>query len=93
MGGRELSNGVEIPFVISAEQYSHLGKYAGALVLMCFEKIGGMEAFSNWAKVNPTDFYTKMFNKVIATSRTVETNGGADDNAMMMLEGDFSEKL
>ena len=89
MGNRELSNGVEIPFVISAEQYSHLGKYAGALVLMCFEKIGGMEAFSNWAKVNPTDFYTKMFGKVIATSRTVETNGGADDNAMMMLEGDF----
>lgn len=80
---------LEIPMVISAEQYSHLGKYAGAIVLMCFEKIGGMDAFSNWAKANPNDFYTKMFGKVIATSRTVETNGGADDAAMAALEADF----
>lgn len=92
VGVRNNGSGVdmlEIPMVISAEQYSHLGKYAGAIVLMCFEKIGGMEAFAGWAKANPNDFYTKMFGKVIATSRTVETNGGADDAAMAALEADF----
>lgn len=47
--------------VISADQYQHLGKYAGAMVLSCFEQIGGMKRFAEWADSNPTDYFTKIF--------------------------------
>ena len=47
--------------MISPEQYSHAGKYAGAVVLATFEMIGGASRMATWADQNPTDFYTKVF--------------------------------
>jgi len=73
--------------VISADQYQHLGKYAGALVLACFEQIGGMERFVEWGLSNPTDFYTKLFTKMISRSTQVEVSGSVSiDDAISRLD-------
>ena len=72
---------------ISPEQYSHVGKYAGALVLATFEQIGGVNRMSAWADSNPTDFYTKVFPRVIQRSTAVEHSGSiALDDAITRLE-------
>lgn len=73
--------------VISADQYQHLGKYAGAMVLACFEQIGGLERFKTWADGNPTDFYTKLFPKMISRSAQLEVSGSVTiDDAISRLE-------
>lgn len=46
--------------------YQHVGRYAGQMVLTAFDMIGGVDRFAAWAEKNPTDFYTKVFPKVIA---------------------------
>lgn len=72
---------------ISADQYSHVGKYAGALVMACFEQVGGLERMASWADQNYTDFATKLLPKIIQRSTAVEHSGtiGIDD-AIMRLE-------
>lgn len=73
--------------VVSAEQYQHLGKYAGAMVMACFEQIGGMRRFSEWADGNPTDFYTKLLPKMISRSTQVEVSGSVTlDDAISRLD-------
>lgn len=64
----------QIP-VISAEQYGHMGKYAGALVQSAFEMIGGLPRLAKWADHNPTDFYTKIWVKTVQRSQQVEHSG------------------
>ena len=41
------------------------GKYSRAAVIAVFEMVGGVEAFAGWAEANKSEFYTKMFGKVI----------------------------
>lgn len=85
--------------VISADQYSHVGKYAGALVLACFEQIGGLDRMAVWADQNYTDFATKLLPKVIQRSTAVEHSGNITiDDAITRLErldqvveGEFQE--
>lgn len=60
---------------ISGEAYQHLGRYSGALVAACFERIGGLDRMAAWADGNPTDFYTKLFPKVIQKSASVDHSG------------------
>lgn len=73
--------------VISADQYSHVGKYAGALVLACFEQIGGLDRMAAWADSNYTDFATKLLPKVIQRSTAVEHSGNITiDDAITRLE-------
>lgn len=43
----------------------HIGKYARQKVLGVFEMIGGEEAMAEWADRNKSDFYTKLFPKII----------------------------
>ena len=84
---------------ISVEQYQHVGRFAGALVMSCFEQIGGLPRMSNWADENPTDFYTKLFPKMISRSQQVDVSGSLTiDDAINRLErmnqtidADFSE--
>lgn len=72
---------------ISAEQYQHVGRYAGAVVLSAFEQIGGAQRLTQWADENPTDFYTKMFTKMIGKSVTVDANVNISiDDAIGRLE-------
>lgn len=72
---------------ISAEQYQHVGRFAGALVLSCFEQIGGLPRMATWADENPTDFYTKLFPKMISRSQQVDVSGTLTiDDAISRLE-------
>jgi hypothetical protein len=73
--------------MISAEQYQHVGRYAGALVMSCFEQIGGLGRMAAWADTNPTDFYTKLFPKMISRSAQVDVSGTLTiDDAITRLE-------
>lgn len=78
--------------MISAEAYQHVGRFAGALVLSCFEQIGGLPRMANWADQNPTDFYTKLFPKMISRSQQVDVSGTLTiDDAINRLEGQLIE--
>lgn len=82
---------------ISAEAYQHVGRFAGALVMSCFEQMGGLPRMVEWADHNPTDFYTKLFPKMIARSQQVDVSGTITiDDAINRLESatvdaDFEE--
>lgn len=85
--------------MISAEQYQHVGRFAGAVVMSVFEQIGGVQRMATWADDNPTDFYTKLFPKMISRSQQVDVSGTLTiDDAISRLErmnepmeGEFSE--
>lgn len=73
--------------MISAEQYQHVGRYAGALVMSCFEQIGGLGRMAAWADTNPTDYFTKIFPKMISRSAQVDVSGTLTiDDAISRLE-------
>jgi len=73
--------------MISAEQYQHVGRYAGATVMHVHETIGGAARFAAWADHNPTDFYTKIFPKMISRSQHVDISGTLTiDDAINRLE-------
>jgi hypothetical protein len=55
--------------------YSNVGRYAGAAVMTVFEQIGGTKAMAEWAEENPTDFYTKLFPKIINSPKQLEVSG------------------
>ena len=72
---------------ISGEAFQHVGRYAGAIVLSCFEQIGGLQRMAHWADSNPTDFYTKLFPKMIQRSAQVDVSGHVTiDDAISNLE-------
>lgn len=72
---------------ISGEAYQHVGRYAGAVVLACFEQIGGLRRMAAWADTNPTDFYTKIMPKLIQRSTQVDVSGTVTiDDAISRLE-------
>ena len=79
--------------MISAEAYAAVGKYAGALVLSCFEQMGGLPRMVVWADQNPTDFYTKLMPKVIQRSTAVEHSGSVtiDDAISRLEDADYRE--
>ena len=73
--------------MISAEQYQHVGRFAGAVVMSVFEQIGGAARMASWADSNPTDFYTKLFPKMISRSQQVDVSGTLTiDDAINRLE-------
>lgn len=78
---------------IGSEQYSQIGKYAGAVVMACFERIGGLERMAEWADENPSAFYEKVFPKMISKSQQVDIKASVtlDDaiNRLETIEGEF----
>lgn len=90
---RKVANDLAGVPMISAEQYQHVGRYAGALVLSVFEQIGGAPRMASWADSNPTDFFTKLFPKMISRSQQVDVSGTLTiDDAISRLENaDFTE--
>jgi hypothetical protein len=73
--------------VVSADAYQHLGKYAGAMVMACFEQIGGMQRFAAWADENPSAYFEKIFTKMISRSTQVEVSGSVTlDDAISRLD-------
>jgi len=72
---------------ISGEAYQHVGRYAGAVVMACFEQIGGLARMQTWADSNPTDFFTKLFPKLVQRSAQVDVSGVVTiDDAISRLE-------
>lgn len=72
---------------ISGDAYQHVGRYAGAVVLAVHEQIGGLARMAAWADQNPTDFYTKLFPKMIQRSAQVDVNATVTiDEAISALE-------
>jgi hypothetical protein len=73
--------------MISAEQYQHVGRFAGAVVMSVFEQIGGVQRMASWADSNPTDYFTKIFPKMISRSQQVDVSGTLTiDDAITRLE-------
>jgi len=73
---------------LSAEALQHVGRYSNALVLACFEQIGGLQRMAAWADTNPTDFYTKLFPKTMSRNTQVDISGSITiDEAISRLEG------
>jgi len=73
--------------MISAEQYQHVGRYAGAVVMSVFEQIGGVGRMAAWADSNPTDYFTKIYPKMISRSAQVDVSGTLTiDDAISRLE-------
>jgi len=66
------------------------GRYSRAAVIMAFEMNGGIEKFAEWADENPSEFYTKMFGKLIG--REVEATKSDDvEDLLDILDGDCEE--
>lgn len=78
--------------MISAEQYQHVGRYAGAVVMSVFEQMGGVGRMAAWADSSPESFYTKVFPKMISRSQQVDVSGTLTiDDAINRLEGQLIE--
>lgn len=41
------------------------GIYSRTAIIMAFELNGGIEKFAEWAEDNPSEFYTKLFGKLV----------------------------
>lgn len=84
---KEISRTMSAVPAISADQYQHVGRYAGALVMSCFEQMGGLTRMVEWADGNPTDFFTKLFPKMISRSQQVDVSGSVTiDDAIVRLQ-------
>lgn len=57
----------------------HAGRYARECVLLAFEMIGGVERMAAWANENPTDFYTKLYPKVITKEVELHASEGIEE--------------
>ena len=64
-----------MPPSIDAALYSNVGRYAGAAVLTVFEQIGGVQAMSEWAQKNPSEFYKGPFAKIISSPKEISVTG------------------
>lgn len=61
---------------------ANVGRYARENVMVAFEMIGGVDAFAAWAEKNKSEFYTKLFPKVIGKEIEIK----AHDSVEAMLE-------
>ncbi len=52
------------------------GNYSRASIIAAFEMNGGLEAFADWAEDNKTEFYTKLFTKLIGREAVAEAPKG-----------------
>lgn len=68
-----------VPDVLNGEIFKSVGKYARGAVLFAFENIGGPTALAEWAADNPTDFYTKLFPKIITREVEVGVTRSVDE--------------
>lgn len=76
------------PTVFKGEIFGAVGKYARGAVLFAFERMGGPEELAVWATENKSDFYTKLFPKIIARESEVQHTRSVDD-IMDLLDGGY----
>lgn len=75
----------------NGELRSNAGKFARGAVVSAFELMGGVHSFTQWARENPNEYYTKIFSKLIGkeveqnNTETVETAL----KRLSILDGDY----
>jgi hypothetical protein len=79
--GTALEKFSRVTSVSNGELIVSAGKYSRAAIIAVFEMNGGVEAFAEWAELNKTEFYTKLFPKLIGR----ETEEKAPDNVEDLL--------
>jgi hypothetical protein len=70
---------------------AHAGRYARECVLVAFEMIGGVDRMADWADKNPSEFFTKLFPKVISKEVEVSASEGIED-LLLRLDGRPQER-
>lgn len=74
----------------NGELIVNAGRFARGATIMAFEMMGGIENFVQWAENNETEFYTKMFGKVIG--REVENkNSDSVESLLKILDGEAED--
>jgi hypothetical protein len=63
------------PAKLDESRKSPAGRRAANAVSDAFDLIGGVPRLAVWADENPTDFYTKIWNRSIQTNQQVEHSG------------------
>ena len=66
------------------------GRYSRAAVIMAFEMNGGIQGFAEWAEENPSEFYTKLFGKLIGRETEVTKADDVED-LLSVLDGECEE--
>lgn len=88
-----MTNALRLPDTDADGQlYQHVGRYAGRMVLTAFDMIGGVDRFAAWAESNPSDFYTKVFPKVIAKPHEVGVSDGVESLLERLDSADRSDR-
>lgn len=72
--------------------YQHVGRYAGRMVLTAFDMIGGVDRLAAWAERNQTDFYTKVFPKIIAKPHEISVSEGVESLLERLDAADRSDR-
>lgn len=73
--------------------YQHVGRYAGQMVLTAFDMIGGVDRLAAWAEKNPSDFFTKVFPKVIAKPVEHTVSEGVEDLLLRLDAADNADVI
>ena len=91
---RNLEPQVQRPSVpatpVSGQLMASAGKYARHIVVGTVEQLGGQQAMYDWAKENETDFWTKLFPKII--TKEVEDVQAADGLEKLLKKLDNEER-
>lgn len=74
----------------AGELMINAGRYSRGAVIAAFEMMGGVEAFARWAIENQSEYYTKMFGKVIGREVEVKSSDGLED-MLNILDGEAEE--
>ena len=54
------------------------GMHAKRATILAFEMTGGIDALAEWANENPTDFYTKVYAKLLSQPHTAAPTSEGD---------------
>lgn len=70
---------------------AHAGRYARECVLVAFEMIGGVDRLAKWAEEHPTEFYTRLYTKVITREVEVSASAGIEELLAQLDKGVHSD--
>ncbi len=76
--------------VINGDVISSTSKFARGAAAVAFQMMGGVDALQAWAEEHETEFYTKIFTKLIG--RESEATGGSRvEDMLLVLDGETEE--
>lgn len=66
-------------------------KFSRAAIIGVFELNGGIDAFSTWAKENESEFYTKLFGKMVGREETLQTEDDDVEQLLTILDAEYED--